>query len=158
MRRALIGVGLCVALAAPATASAADKTFEGKVKGGGKIGITADVVDGHATLVKFMRIKNVPAHCTDAGGALVGVDYTFGGLTVNGNDRFKFDASDGSGGHLFFKGEFKRHAKRVEGSLKSKIHFTSPNVDDCNTGKRGYEANRGPLPNLKAKRALRLAP
>jgi hypothetical protein len=159
MRRVLIGVGLCVALAAPATASAVDKTFAGKVKGGGKIGITADVVDGHAVEVKYMRIKKVPAHCVDSGGAKVGIEYFFSNLFVNANNRFAFDGDDGGGGHLRFKGTFKRHAKKVEGSLKSEIHFTSPVVDDCNTGKRGYEARRGPLPKApSSKQLLRLSP
>jgi hypothetical protein len=160
MKRALIGVGLCVALAAPATASAVEKTFAGKVNGGGKIGIAAEVVDGHAVEVTHMRLKKVRANCTQSGGALVSAGYNFMNLLVNANGRFKIDEDTQSGeGHLFFKGEFKHRAKKVEGSLKAKLHFTvPPPEEDCNTGKRGYKADRGPLPGLPSGKALRLAP
>jgi hypothetical protein len=160
MRRVLIGVGLCVALAAPATASAVEKTFVGKVNGGGKIGITADVVDGHAVEVAHMRLKNVRVHC-DNGGGTVSATFNFNNLFVNGNNRFLFDedysAAGVSDAHLLFKGTFKRHAKRVEGSLKDTFHDIATN-QDCNTGKRGYEAKRGPLPKMKGGPSLRLSP
>jgi hypothetical protein len=158
MKRALIGLGLCVALMAPATASGAEKTFVGKVNGGGKIGIAADVVGGKAVEVTHMRMRKVRAHCQISGGALLSGTFDFSGLLVNGNNRFKFDDDLGGGESLFFKGTFKRRAKRVEGSLQTRLHFTGPD-EYCNTGKRGYKAKRGPLPDLPSgKRALRLAP
>lgn len=151
MRRALIGIGLCVALAAPATASGALKTFSGKLNGGGKIGIEADVIDGHAVQVTRLILKRVPAHCSQSGGSLIGAGYTFSGFLVNENNRFKTDSDDGADGHLVFQGTFKRHARRVEGSLTAKPHISG---EDCNTGKRHYEIGRGPLPELKSAKAL----
>jgi hypothetical protein len=160
MKRALIGVGLCVALAAPAAGSGVEKTFEGKVNGGGKIGIAADVVDGHAVEVSHLRFKRVRVHCENGGGT-VKATFNFNNLFVNGNDRFIFDEDYSAPGvtdaHLLFKGEFRRRAKKVEGSLKDKFHDTGTD-QDCNTGKRGYEAKRGPLPKAPARAALRLAP
>jgi hypothetical protein len=160
MRRALIGIGLCVALAAPATASGVEKTFAGKVNSRGKIGITADVVDRHAVEVTHMRLKRVRIHCSNGGGT-VSATFNFNNLFVNGNNRFIFDKDYSAAGindaHLLFKGTFKRHAKRVEGSLKDTFHDIGTN-QDCNTGKRGYEAKRGPLPKAPKSPALRLAP
>jgi hypothetical protein len=153
MKRALMGIGVCVALAAPATASGALKTFSGKVKGGGKIGIEADVVAGNATAVTELRYKRVRAHCSEIGGAAFQVTFELD-LPVNGNNRFSLD-SDYPGGHLLFKGVFRRHARRVNGLFKDRFDFDG---HTCSTGERRYRASRGPLPNVKAKRALRLAP
>jgi hypothetical protein len=126
------------------------------VNGGGKIGITADVVSGNATTVTQLLYKKVPTHCSQTGGESFNAVISLN-APVNGNDRFKVDEDYAGGdGHLFFKGEFKRHARKVAGSFKDRFEFEG---QDCNTGKRGYKAERGPLPNLPSgKRALRLAP
>jgi hypothetical protein len=152
MRRLTICLAAAAALALPASAAGAIKTYGGSINLGGKIGVHVDLQGGDPYQVTEMAFKKFPAQCSPGPNGLLQSGFSFSNTLVE-NKRFLVDDDlPGGDGHLYFKGEFSHQAKRLDGRVKATLNHVPPGDATCITAKRGYEAQRGgDYPNLKAK-------
>ena len=161
MKRIIAAVVLAGALAVPAGADAAVKTYGGKINKGGRIGIDVNLAGGVPMQIMEMRFKKFPANCSVSGPSVLKGAVAFTDFFVNPNNyRFAFDGDvDGMGSHLLFNGKFNDSAKKVNGEVDVKAVFgPDPGpAQTCNTKTRNYSAERGAkAPKAKIAPAFRI--
>ena len=133
-----------VALALPAAASAATKTYAGGMDGGGKLGIDVKVKHGKVKKITEIRGTDIPTVCDESGP--VPSHLTFPTLIkVDKKGRFEAGFEQPTYGNVStIKGRFK--AKMVEGKLSVDYHYPAEDgypEEDCHTSKLGYQAIAG---------------
>ena len=97
MKRALIGAGLIVALAFPATIIANIRHFEGTVDEGGTVRFVTKVRHGKTIKVRQFVFKHVPMQCDDGASTVGDVGTPPPAMRVNSKHRFhgNFTSSGG---------------------------------------------------------------
>jgi hypothetical protein len=142
VKRVLIGAGLLVALAFPATLVAGVRHYDGTVQEGGTVRFVTKVRHGDAVKVKRFVFNHVPMECDNGTSTVNDVGTPPPPMKVN--DRHKFHGSfDSAGGrkHLYIRGKLKRHERKAVGVLRVTGDFRG-DATNCNTGKTHWRAHR----------------
>ena len=110
MKRALIGAGLIVALAFPATIIANIRHFEGTVDEGGTTSFVTKVRHGKTIKVRQFVFKHVPMQCDDGPSTVGDVGTPPPAMRVNSKHRFHGNfTSSGGKKQLHIDGRVKDH-------------------------------------------------
>jgi hypothetical protein len=143
VKRVLIGAGLVVALAFPATIIAGVRHYEGTVAEGGTVRFVTKVRHGDTVKVKRFVFNRVPMECDNGTSTVSDVGTPPPPMKVN--DRHKFHGSFDSGGgrkHLYIRGKLRRHDRKATGILRVTGDFRD-GATNCNTGKAHWSVRRG---------------
>jgi hypothetical protein len=143
VKRVLIGAGLIVVLAFPATIFAGIRHYEGTVRGGGDLRFVTKVRHGETVKVKRFVFNHVPMACDD-GDSTVG-DPGTPPPPMKVNSRHKFHgrfSSSGGRRHLRIKGKLKRDDRKATGILRVRGDFGGTSTG-CDTGKVRWRARLG---------------
>jgi hypothetical protein len=143
VKRVLIGAGLIVALAFPATIIANIRHFEGTVHEGGTLKFVTKVRHGKTIKVKRFVFNHVPMQCDDGASTVGDVGTPPPAMRVN--RRHKFHGSFTSGGglkHLRVRGRLKHHDQKAVGILRVTGDFGGASTN-CDTGKDHWSARHG---------------
>ena len=114
MKRVLIGAGLIVALAFPATIIASIRHFEGTVDEGGTVRFVTKVRHGKTIKVRQFVFNHVPMQCDDGASTVGDVGTPPPAMRVNSKHRFHGNfTSSGGRKQLHINGRLKRsrHAR-----------------------------------------------
>jgi hypothetical protein len=142
VRKLLIAGVLVGALAVPAAAMGATRTYAGKINGGGKISVDVDVQHKKPVEILKTRVKKVPADCDVTQNAIIGGSITYDNVFVDQDGKFKIDSDpDPDGNEVFQTGTFSHHNKVLKGKFQVTFHFEGPS-QNCTTDKSGYTAKR----------------
>jgi hypothetical protein len=142
VKRVLIGAGVAIALALPATLMAGTRHYEGTVQEGGTVRFATKVRHGETIKVKRFVFNRVPMECDNGTSTVNDVGTPPPAMKVN--DRHKFHGSFESGGgrkHLYIRGKLKRHDRKAKGVLRVTGDFRGA-ATNCNTGKTHWSARR----------------
>ena len=142
MKRVLIGAGLVVALAFPATIIAGVRHYDGTVHEGGTVRFVTKVRQGETVKVKRFVFNHVAMECDNGTSTVSDVGTPPPPMKVN--NRHKFHGSFDSGGgrkHLYIRGKLKRHDRKAVGILRVTGDFRGA-ATNCNTGKAHWSAER----------------
>jgi hypothetical protein len=156
----LAAITTVAALAAPALAPAAVKTYGGKIKGTGgegRIALDVRIKNRRPKGVLETRFYALPVDCDVSGDQFVLGE--IGGeppIPVE-NRRFRVEADDGQGNSLLYTGRFSRDRRNVAGRLALSHHFTQPEEETCVSDVHDYSARRGG-PDVQVRPALRILP
>jgi hypothetical protein len=136
--KALAGGALTLALALPATASAA--LYEGKVKGApGSVMDVRIVKDDGRRFVESLDYS-VPAQCDNGLNAVAGTRNFFTGNRVRkGEFDVRQDLAPGEFARL--TGELRRGGRKVVGTYRLVTTFPPP-TGECRTGKLEWKAEK----------------
>jgi hypothetical protein len=141
MRR-ITTLAVIAALALPASAGAAVKTYGGKIEGGGRIGIDVRLARGVPKEVEALTLKRFPYQCTGSGAVVLNSVITALNLTV-ADKKFGIDATDTFGNHLLFKGKFRQRGSEIAGRLQRTVTGVDPGDQTCTSKTRDYSVVRG---------------
>jgi hypothetical protein len=144
-------IGL-LALVSAAGASAAVKTYGGKLKGGGKISVDIGLQNKKPATVDETRFKQFPAQCQNAGSVVLEGNTTWTNFLVQNGKFSGHDIPIAGGGTADFTGTFSHKNKNLDGKLK----YTDIAVqgDTCSTDNTKYSAKRGAPGPKAAKMAI----
>jgi len=141
MKRILVPLALVIALAVPAPAAAATRSYSGDVGGAATLSFTLKKRQGKSTVKDFL-FEQVPVQCA-AGANTTSGHLTFG-MKVEGK-KFGAKAEDGAGSELQVDGKLKQQGKQARGTLR--VHGAVPTDDggrgtNCDTGVLHWNAAR----------------
>ena len=143
MKRALIGAGLIVALAFPATIIANVRHFEGTVDQGGTIRFVTKVRHSKTIKVRQFVFKHVPMQCDDGASTVGDVGTPPPAMRVNSKHRFHGNfTSSGGKKQLHINGRIKDRGTKARGTLRVKGDFGGGSTN-CDTGRDHWSAKRG---------------
>lgn len=143
MKRVLIGAGLVVALAFPATIIAGIRHYEGTVDEGGTTRFVTKVRHGETIKVRQFVFKHVPMQCDDGPSTVDDVGTPPPAMRVNARHRFQGNFSSAGGRkHLHIDGKLKHHGRKAEGTLRVRGDFGG-SATNCDTGRDHWSAKRG---------------
>jgi hypothetical protein len=146
---ALVGA---LVLVFAAGASAAVKTYGGKLKGGGKISVDIGFENKKPATVEETRFRRFPAHCQSAGNVVLRGETGWTNFFVQNGKFAGHDIPIAGGGTADFTGDFSHRTKNLDGKLK----YTDIVVqgDTCSTENTRYSAKRGAPGPKAAKMAI----
>jgi hypothetical protein len=143
VKRVLIGAGLIVALAFPATIIASIRHYEGTVDGGGITRFVTKVRHGETIKVKRFVFNHVPMQCDDGASTVGDVASPPPAMRVNARHRFHGSFTSGGGSrHLHIQGRLRHQDERARGFLRVRGDFGG-GATNCDTGKAHWHAARG---------------
>ena len=143
MKRALIGAGLIVALAFPATIIANIRHLEGTVDKGGTIRFLTKVRQDETIKVRQFVFKHVPMKCDDGDSTVGDVGTPPPAMRVNAKRKFHGNfTSEGGRKQLHIAGKVRDHGHKAAGTLRVKGDFGGGSTN-CDTGKDHWSAHRG---------------
>ena len=142
MKRVLIGAGLVVALAFPATIIAGIHHYEGTVDEGGITRFVTKVRHGETIKVQRFVFNHVPMQCDDGASTVGDVGSPPPAMPVNARHRFHGTFTSGHGRqHLHIEGRLRHHDRRARGILRVRGDFGGGSTH-CDTGMDDWRAKR----------------
>ena len=143
MKRVLIGAGLIVVLAFPATIIAGVRHYEGTVDGGGTTRFVTKVRQGETIKVQRFVFNHVPMECDDGASTVGDVGTPPPAMRVNARHRFHGTFTSGHGSrHLHVEGRLRNQDQEARGILRVRGDFGG-GATSCDTGKDHWSAERG---------------
>jgi acylphosphatase len=142
IRRIGACAALVVALALPATASAAKLKLDGKVKGipDSRVSVGAKKRDGAIKKVTSMKFRGVPVSCSD--GSTGAINGNMPTMRVRRNNFAAKTSIEGTGiesGVVRVSGQFRRGGRVVKGDVR--FTFEAKSGASCTTDKRRFKAS-----------------
>ncbi|OLE35245.1 MAG: hypothetical protein AUG48_11270 [Actinobacteria bacterium 13_1_20CM_3_68_9] len=142
MKRVLIGAGLVVALAFPATIIAGVRHYEGTVDQGGTTRFLTKVRHGETVKVRRFVFNHVPMQCDNGPSTVGDVGTPPPGMKVNARHRFHGNFTSGGGRkHLHIDGKLRHHDRKAKGTLRVRGDFGGSSTN-CDTGSDDWSAAR----------------
>jgi hypothetical protein len=142
VKRVLIGAGLIVALAFPATIIASIRHFEGTVREGGTTRFVTKVQHGETVKVRQFVFNHVPMQCDDGASTVGDVGTPPPAMRVNSHHKFHGNfTSSGGRKQLHISGRIKHHGRKARGTLRVKGDFGG-GATNCDTGRDHWRAKR----------------
>jgi hypothetical protein len=142
VKRVLIGAGLIVALAFPATIIAGIRHFEGTVDEGGTTRFVTKVRHGETIKVKRFVFNHVPMQCDDGASTVGDAGTPPPAMRVNSKHKFHGNFTSGGGHrHLHIDGKLRRHGRKAKGTLRVRGDFGG-GATNCDTGTDHWSAKR----------------
>ena len=121
MKRVLIGAGLIVALAFPATIIANIRHLEGTVDEGGTTSFVTKVRHAKTIKVRQFVFNHVPMQCDDGASTVGDVGTPPPAMRVNSKHRFHGNfTSSGGRKQLHIDGRLKDHGHKARGTCASR--------------------------------------
>jgi hypothetical protein len=143
IRNTVIAAAGCMALMA-APASAATKTYAGKVEGGGKFAAEVKIKDGKPKEITTARAVDMPGECEISGKQRLDAA-TPEPIKVNSKGRFSYEFVQPTYGNTTtLKGKFE--GKEITGVINLDLHYNATDElpeEDCATGPLDFEGEKG---------------
>jgi len=149
VKRLLVCAGLLAALVFPAATAAGTRSFHGTVDRDGTVAFRAKIKEG-----KPVKVRGSPNLRGFAWGS-VPIECDSGSLPrgeVSGHFRFSIKVKNrrfharGSDGYTTarVRGKFRKHGRKVRGTLRLKGRFPRFDAWGCDTGRAHWHAHRVP--------------
>ena len=143
MKRALIGAGLIVALAFPATIIANIRHSRARSTRAARSSFVTKVRHGKTIKVRQFVFNHVPMQCDDGASTVGDVGTPPPAMRVNSKHRFHGNfTSSGGRKQLHIDGRLKDHGHKARGTLRVKGDFGG-GATNCDTGRDHWSAKRG---------------
>lgn len=148
---ALAGAFAMTEVRAPAVGAEADRavratdSYRGAFKRAGpntRVTIKVRTRDGEAKSIRSLRYRRLPATCEPPGDNLVNDGWRFTRFRVNPQRRFSITGKVEDGSTIDFTGRFSKSFYKVKGRFQSRVEFTEPKQETCETVSAAYSAKR----------------
>ena len=148
---ALAGAFAMTEAGGPALGAEADRavratdTYRGAFKRVGphtRVTIKVRTRDGEAKSIRSLRYRRLPATCEPPGDYLVNDGWRFTRFRVNPQRRFSITGKVEDGSTIDFTGRFSKSFDKVKGRFQSRVEFTQPKQETCETVSAAYGAKR----------------